>query len=66
MLNSYDIKISQKLHFWRKNFTILSLCMQHCNGSLIKVFPISYSDQHFVNANQSFYLKTGRKNTSKL
>ena len=29
---SYDIKITLKSHFWRKNFIILSLCTQRCYG----------------------------------
>ena len=29
---SYDIKITFKSHFWRKNVIILSLCTQRCYG----------------------------------
>ena len=29
---SYDIKITLKSHFCRKNFKILTLCMQRCFG----------------------------------
>ena len=29
---SYDIKITLKSHFWRKNVIILSLCTQRCYG----------------------------------
>ena len=29
---SYDIKITSKSHFWRKNVIILSLCTQRCYG----------------------------------
>ena len=29
---SYDTKNTLKSHFWCKNATIFSLCMQHCYG----------------------------------
>ena len=29
---SYDIKITLKSHFWRKNVIILSLCTHRCFG----------------------------------
>ena len=29
---SYDIKITLKSHFWRKNVIILSICTQRCYG----------------------------------
>ena len=29
---SYDIEITLKTHFWRKNVIILSICKQRCYG----------------------------------
>ena len=29
---SYDIEITLKSHFWRKNIIILSICTQRCYG----------------------------------
>ena len=34
MLDSYDIKITLKSHFWCKNVIIMSLCTQRCYGRL--------------------------------
>ena len=33
---SYDIKITLKYHFWRKNVLILSLCTRERSGSVVE------------------------------